>query len=142
MTNTVMLRRAAFLSVAGSILLAGCAAPKPMYQWEGYQVQVYEYFKGESKEAQITALEGGLEKIKAQGGSVPPGYHAQLGMLYLNIGKGDQMIKEFQTEKTLFPEATPYMDFLLRNVKSDSRTEIKTGTTAESKAGTAAGSTK
>jgi hypothetical protein len=29
-------------------------------------------------------------------------------MLYLNLGKGDQMVKEFQTEKTLFPEATPY----------------------------------
>ncbi|MDQ0143362.1 DUF4810 domain-containing protein [Cupriavidus necator] len=138
MKNTVMLRRAAFMSAAGSLLLAGCAAPKPMYQWEGYQAQVYEYFKGESKEAQITALESGLQKIKAQSGAVPPGYHAQLGMLYLNIGKGDQMIKEFQTEKTLFPESAPYMDFLLRNVNSDARTEIKTGATAAGKdAGTA-----
>ncbi|SCB31911.1 DUF4810 domain-containing protein [Cupriavidus alkaliphilus] len=141
MKNTVMLRRAAFMSAAGSLLLAGCAAPKPMYQWEGYQAQVYEYFKGESKEAQITALESGLQKIKAQSGSVPPGYHAQLGMLYLNIGKGDQMIKEFQTEKTLFPESTPYMDFLLRNVNSDTRTEIKAGSTA-AKDVTAAGSTQ
>ncbi|MBB2919184.1 DUF4810 domain-containing protein [Cupriavidus alkaliphilus] len=141
MKNTVMLRRAAFMSAAGSLLLAGCAAPKPMYQWEGYQAQVYEYFKGESKEAQITALESGLQKIKAQSGSVPPGYHAQLGMLYLNIGKGDQMIKEFQTEKTLFPESTPYMDFLLRNVNSDARTEIKAGSTA-AKDVTAAGSTQ
>ncbi|PVY69370.1 hypothetical protein C7414_11849 [Cupriavidus alkaliphilus] len=141
MKNTVMLRRAAFMSAAGSLLLAGCAAPKPMYQWEGYQAQVYEYFKGESKEAQITALESGLQKIKAQSGSVPPGYHAQLGMLYLNIGKGDQMIKEFQTEKTLFPESTPYMDFLLRNVNSDARTEIKAGSTA-AKDVTTAGSTQ
>ncbi len=82
-----------------------------MYQWEGYQSQVYEYFKGESKEAQITALESGLKKIKAKGGSVPPGYHAQLGMLHLNVGKGDQMVKEFQTEKTLFPESTALHGF-------------------------------
>lgn len=143
MKNTVMLRRAAFMSAAGSLLLAGCAAPKPMYQWEGYQTQVYEYFKGESKEAQITALESGLQKIKAQSGAVPPGYHAQLGMLYLNIGKGDQMVKEFQTEKTLFPESTPYMDFLLRNVNGDARTEIKAGaTTAGKDAATTAGSTQ
>ncbi|GLC91007.1 DUF4810 domain-containing protein [Cupriavidus sp. TA19] len=125
MMQTVTLRSAALLSAAGSILLAGCAGPQPMYQWEGYQAQVYEYFKGESREAQVTALEAGLQKIQAKGGSVPPGYHAQLGMLYLNLGKPDQMVSEFQTEKTLFPEATPYMDFLLRNVKSDSRTEIK-----------------
>ena len=137
--QTVTLRRAALLSAAGSILLAGCAGPQPMYQWEGYQAQVYEYFKGESREAQVTALEAGLQKIQAKGGAVPPGYHAQLGMLYLNLGKPDQMVSEFQTEKTLFPEATPYMDFLLRNVKSDSRTEIKADA---SKAAPAAGSTK
>ncbi|MBP0636719.1 DUF4810 domain-containing protein [Cupriavidus sp. AcVe19-6a] len=139
MMQTVTLRRAALLSAAGSILLAGCAGPQPMYQWEGYQAQVYEYFKGESREAQVTALEAGLQKIQAKGGAVPPGYHAQLGMLYLNLGKPDQMVSEFQTEKTLFPEATPYMDFLLRNVKSDSRTEIKADA---SKAAPAAGSTK
>ncbi|AMR80450.1 DUF4810 domain-containing protein [Cupriavidus nantongensis] len=137
MMKPVMLQRAALLSAAGSLLLAGCAAPKSMYQWEGYQAQVYEYFKGESKEAQITALESGLQKIQAQSGSVPPGYHAQLGLLYLNIGKGDQMIKEFQTEKTLFPESAPYMDFLLRNMKSDTRTEIKTGAVAGKDAATA-----
>ncbi|MFJ4293232.1 DUF4810 domain-containing protein [Cupriavidus sp. NPDC089707] len=139
MMQTVTLRRAALLSAAGSVLLAGCAGPQPMYQWEGYQAQVYEYFKGESREAQVTALEAGLQKIQAKGGAVPPGYHAQLGMLYLNLGKPDQMVSEFQTEKTLFPEATPYMDFLLRNVKSDSRTEIKADA---SKAAPAAGSTK
>lgn len=142
MINTVTLRSAAFLSAAGSLLLAGCAGPQPMYQWEGYQVQVYEYFKGESKEAQVAALEEGLQKIKAKGGAVPPGYHAQLGMLYLNIGKGDQMVKEFQTEKTLFPEATPYMDFLLRNVKTDTRTDTKVSTAVDAKSGTAAGSSK
>lgn len=122
MTQWVTLRNAAFLSAAG--LLAGCAAPQSIYQWEGYQSQVYEYFKGESKEAQITALEGGLEKIKARGGAVPPGYHAQLGMLYLNVGKGDQMVNEFQTEKSLFPESAPYMDFLMRNMKTDERKEV------------------
>lgn len=147
MKQWVTLRNAAFLSAAG--LLAGCAGPQSLYQWEGYQSQVYEYFKGESKEAQITALEGGLEKIKAKGGAVPPGYHAQLGMLYLNVGKGDQMVKEFQTEKTLFPESTPYMDFLMRNVKTDERKEVgaaapqaKAETTAAAKSDVTAGSTK
>lgn len=151
MKKWVTLRHAAILPVAA--VLTGCAGPKPMYQWEGYQSQVYEYFKGESKETQITALESGLEKIKAKGGAVPPGYHAQLGMLYLNVGKGDQMIKEFQTEKTLFPESTPYMDFLLRNVKTDERKDVTVGavgaapqtstdTTASAKSDTTAGATK
>ena len=71
-----------------------------MYQWESYQPQVYEYFKGESsKEEQAIALERDLEKIKAKNGAVPPGYHAQLGLLYSSLGKDDQMIQQLRTER-------------------------------------------
>jgi hypothetical protein len=38
-------------------------------------------------------------------------------MLYASIGKEDQLVQELQTEKTLFPESAPYMDFLMRNYK-------------------------
>ncbi|WP_330115663.1 DUF4810 domain-containing protein [Pseudomonas sp. JS3066] len=95
--------------------LAGCAGPQPLYQWEGYQTQVREYFKGEPREAQVEALEQGLQKIRAKGGAVPPGYHAQLGLLYSSMGRDDQMVQQFETEKALFPESTAYMDFLLDN---------------------------
>ncbi|AHD17068.1 hypothetical protein C163_25910 [Pseudomonas sp. FGI182] len=101
--------------VLGSVLLAGCNAPKPLYQWESYQPQVYGYLKGDSKEEQVIALERDLEKIKAKNGAVPPGYHAQLGLLYSSLGKDDQMIQQFRTEKALFPESAAYMDFLLSN---------------------------
>jgi hypothetical protein len=112
-------RAAALVAAAGVTLLAGCAQrTPPLYQWEGYQPQVYQYFKGESKEEQIIALEEGLEKIKAKNGAVPPGYHAQLGMLYMNVGKDDQMVQSFRTEKALFPESAQYMDFLLNNAKN------------------------
>ncbi|CBJ40292.1 putative lipoprotein (plasmid) [Ralstonia solanacearum CMR15] len=118
MSKLFALSRVAAGMAVGSALLAGCAAgPKSMYQWEGYQPQVYEYFKGESKEAQVAELERGLEKIKSANGAVPPGYHAQLGLLYSNLGKDDQMVQEFQTEKTLFPESGAYIDFLMKNVK-------------------------
>lgn len=111
-----MPRLAAALAVA-SMMLAGCAVPsKPLYQWEGYQTQVYKYFKQESKEAQVTELERGIEKIRSDDGAVPPGYHAHLGLLYSGLGKDDQMVQEFQTEKGLFPEAAAYIDFLMKNV--------------------------
>ncbi|APF90270.1 MULTISPECIES: DUF4810 domain-containing protein [Ralstonia solanacearum species complex] len=118
MSKLFALSRVAAGMAVGSALLAGCAAgPKSLYQWEGYQPQVYEYFKGESKEAQVAELERGLEKIKSANGAVPPGYHAQLGLLYSNLGKDDQMVQEFQTEKALFPESGAYIDFLMKNVK-------------------------
>ena len=77
--------------------------------------------QGESKEAQAQALEADLEKIRAKNGAVPPGYHAQLGLLYSSIGKDDQMVREFETEKALFPESATYMDFLLNNARGGAR---------------------
>ncbi len=35
-------------ALLGSMALAGCSGPKTLYQWEGYQAQVHEYFKGET----------------------------------------------------------------------------------------------
>ena len=104
------------LSVLGCTLLVGCAGPQRLYQWEDYQPQVYEYFKGQGSgsEAQIAALESGVQKIRAKGTMPPPGYHAHLGLLYSHQGKADQVVQQFETEKTLFPESAPYMDFLLK----------------------------
>lgn len=119
MFNTKMARPLMAAMLLGSVLLAGCSGPKTLYQWETYQAQTYEYFKGEeAKEAQVEALERDLQKIKSTGKTPPPGYHAHLGLLYLSMGKDDQMVQQFRTEKTLFPESTPYMDFLLKNAKT------------------------
>ena len=105
-----------------NLMLTACSTPpKTLYQWEGYQTQLNSYFKGESPEAQLEALEAGLEKIKAKNGAVPPGYHAQLGLLYSSIGKDDQMVREFETEKALFPESSTYMNLLLNNSKEGSK---------------------
>ncbi|MFI8648028.1 DUF4810 domain-containing protein [Pseudomonas iridis] len=117
--NLTLSRSLLALTLAASTLLAGCAGPKTLYQWEGYEPQVYEYFKGEEpKEAQAEALERDLQKIRSTGKAVPPGYHAHLGLLYLSMGKDDQMVQQFRTEKTLFPESGTYMDFLLENAKT------------------------
>lgn len=114
--------RAAVAAVIGGALLTGCATPpKPLYDWESYQPQVYEYFKGESKEAQIIALERDLEKIKSTNNAAPPGFHAHLGLLYGSVGKSDKMVEEFQTEKQLFPESAGYIDFLLKNKTSEAK---------------------
>ena len=115
MTITLPALRSCAGLVLGGLLLAGCSGPKTLYQWESYQPQVYNYLKGDAKEEQVIALERDLEKIKAKNGAVPPGYHAQLGLLYSSLGKDDQMIQQLRTEKALFPESAAYMDFLMSN---------------------------
>lgn len=117
MKPTKTLKRAAVLALAAAVL-TGCATPpKTLYQWEGYQPQVYQYLKGESPEQQIAAMEKDLQIISAKGNNVPPGFHAHLGMLYSVAGKPDQVVTQFEDEKKLFPESAAYMDFLLGKMK-------------------------
>ena len=66
--NLTLSRSLLALTLAASALLAGCSSPKTLYQWEDYQPQVYEYFKGEEpKEAQAEVLERDLQKIRSTG---------------------------------------------------------------------------
>jgi len=113
--------RAALFVALPLLLLSGCATKQaPMYGWGNYQQQVYQYFKADgskSTEEQIQALEEGAQKSSSRGEKLPPGYHAHLGLLYASTGQQDLAIAQLETEKTLFPESAPYMDFLLRKYK-------------------------
>ncbi len=102
--------------LATAMLLAGCAPATPQhYQWDGYQHQVYAYFKGAtSPREQIAALDKAQHDAGATGRPAPPGLHAHLGMLYALDGDAGQAVREWENEKTLFPESTPYMDFLMK----------------------------
>jgi len=118
MKTTMMKPASLALALALSAVLTGCAtAPKTLYQWDGYQPQVYQYMKGESPVQQIAEMEKSLALISAKGNSVPPGFHAHLGMLYSIAGKSDQVATQFEDEKKLFPESAAYMDFLLGKLK-------------------------
>lgn len=112
-------------ATAAALLLAGCAGSStpPLYQWNGYQPQVYEYFKGQkSPQEQIDALEKALQEIRAKGRTPPPGFHAHLGMLYASVGNEQQAEQELQAEKQLFPESTAYMDFLMKKKAAQQKT--------------------
>jgi hypothetical protein len=100
-------------------LLTGCAQPvKPMYHWEGFQRQVYEYLKadGSTPVEQLTVLQAQAEKARAANAALPPGFRAHLGMLYLKTGRFDDAKQAFESEKAAFPESTRYMDFLLKGL--------------------------
>ncbi|WP_244814768.1 DUF4810 domain-containing protein [Caballeronia sp. Lep1P3] len=122
MFNTNHISTGVALSVAAACaLLTGCASTQPtppLYQWDGYQPQVYEYFKGQKTPSeQIDALEKARQQILAKGNAVPPGFHAHLGNLYASLGQADAARQEFGAEKQAFPESSVYMDFLLSHLK-------------------------
>ncbi len=99
----------------------GCArAPKRLYHWEAFQDQLYEYFKADrsSPEEQLRILGAQVEKARARGAALPPGFRAHLAMLYLQLGRNGEAKQELEAEKVNFPESAQYMDFLLKRMTS------------------------
>lgn len=112
------MRTKLLLGMVVAILLSGCVSqPKPLYNWDGYQTTVYQYYQQTEtrSQEQIEALKKNVEMSKAKGTSVPPGLHAHLGLLYSLTGAIDLAMTEFITEKALYPESAAYMDFLMKN---------------------------
>ena len=62
-------------------------------------------------------MEQDLQKIRASGLAVPPGYHAHLGLLYGEQGDVDKFAQQVALEKSKFPESETFMDFLMRKFK-------------------------
>jgi hypothetical protein len=109
------------LTISLILALVGCAAQKQsLYQWGDYEKQVYALYNDPGKspvEEQIAKLEEDYQKARSANKAVPPGFHAHLGYLYFQIGKSDQAVQSFQTEKLLFPESAVYMNLMLPKAK-------------------------
>ncbi|WP_426575911.1 DUF4810 domain-containing protein [Xenorhabdus stockiae] len=103
-----------------TLVLVGCVqAPKTIYEWGDYQSTLYQYYQQDKTGPleQIQALEKVIEQAKAKDKPVPPGLHAQMGLLYSKTGNIEDAFQQFEIEKRLFPESAPYMDFLLSKNK-------------------------
>ena len=106
-------------AIALGIVFAGCAqAPKPLYHWEVFQGQLYQYFKGDgsSAEEQLRVLDAQVQKAQGAGAVLPPGFRAHLAMIYLRLGRDGEAKQALEAEKANFPESAPYMDFLLKRM--------------------------
>ncbi len=86
--------------------------------WETFPRQQYVYLlrEGISPEQQIKEIEAHAEKARAANAQLPPGLRAHLGMLYLSVGNPGRAMELWNAEKIAFPEATPYMDQLLKRL--------------------------
>ncbi|SEK77534.1 hypothetical protein SAMN05216359_10337 [Roseateles sp. YR242] len=111
-------RRGAALVVAAlCAIVTGCAQPaKPLYQWNGYQSNLYDYFKNSGANAgeQIVKLEAQLARNKAANEASPPGLHGHLALLYAKVGNDDAAQAHLVAERALFPESAAYVDLLLK----------------------------
>lgn len=114
--------RLGFVAALLGLAISGCAnKPAPLYQWEGYQRQVYEYMVGDgtTPAEQLTTLQTLAEKARAGDAALPPGFRAHVGLLHLKLGQNEDARRAFEAEKASFPESSQYMDFLLKRMKGE-----------------------
>ena len=108
-------RPRALAALVALSLLTGCASPS-LYSWGSYEAVVYATYAKPGAvppERQIELLEQDYQKARSANKPVPPGFHAQLGYLYYQIGRLDQARQEFETEKANFPESAVFRGRLL-----------------------------
>ena len=121
-SDQVMRTKMSWLVISSSVFLAGCqTAVRPLYYWGHYDALTYQSYVKPDKataEIQIQLLEEDIQKAAAANLSVHPGLHAQLGLMYSQLGKADHARQEFELEKSLFPESATLMDRLLNPVKT------------------------
>src|SRR3712207_6270804 len=90
----------------------GACGSKPIYYWGDYEQVVYESTTAPGKtspEKHIERLERDFGKAQKKGLPVNPGFHAQLGLLYLESGNVQEARKNFNAEMTKFPESAVLM---------------------------------
>lgn len=108
--------------LVGSVIigsLVGCAhAPPPMYQWETYQRNVYQFLQHEDANPgeQLRVMQVQTERTKTAGTRLPPGFRAHIAMLHLQLGQYEDAKQQLEAEKSAFPESSHYMDFLLKQM--------------------------
>ncbi|MFC3337583.1 DUF4810 domain-containing protein [Paracandidimonas soli] len=120
------------LALAGG--LSACAQNQTLYAWGSYQPMVYSYLKDEGADyaAQAQAMEENLEAARASSKTLPPGFRAHLGLLYLKTGEGAKAAEMWQGEKLAFPESGSFMNFLMRHI-SDGQTQAQQSTDEDQK---------
>lgn len=104
-----------------AVFIGGCQTARPLYYWGHYEGSSYLNYSKPGKvtaDQQILDLQEDVQKAAATNLPVHPGLHAHLGYLYAQQGKQDLARKEFELEKSLFPESTAFIDRMLNQSKS------------------------
>jgi hypothetical protein len=110
--------KAGLIVVCFGTVVGGCQAPQHYY-WGHYEDSIYVAtvdVGSLTPNKQIEILRADAQEATAKKQLLPPGFHANLGYLYYQVGDMQNARLEFETEKQLFPESAVLMDRLLANL--------------------------
>lgn len=102
------------------LYLGGCSAVG-LYQWGGYEDNLYRYYdKPQSRQDVMQRLEAHAQSLESSSKIVPPGFYAELGTFYLELGDLQSAVAYYKKEAESWPESRAFMDALINNL--DART--------------------
>ena len=86
----------------------------------------FEYYKDPTKLGELNAsLEAIVKAGEANRAVMPPGIYAEYGYLQMQQGNNAQAIELFKQEKALWPEATVFMDRMIKVASVQTNTATK-----------------
>jgi len=113
----------ALFILALAVLATACATPPTHYAWGYYEDLIYyaqALPESRTPQAQAHLFEKNRAAARAAHKPLPPGWHAHLSSLYVQIGRADLAREELLAEKAEFPESTTFVNRLLANLAASS----------------------
>lgn len=111
---------------AAALLLASCAGNSSRYVWGGFESTVYSTTAGighdgtEDVETLIQLAEQDIERATVSEKLIPPGLHAQLGLLYSLRGDLSLAAAAFEAEMELYPESRTFLSGVIERMGAGS----------------------
>ncbi|MGD9922908.1 MAG: DUF4810 domain-containing protein [Pseudorhodoplanes sp.] len=107
------------LAIVGlALVFSGCASSPGLYQWGGYDQQLYSAYKDPTQTAALRkSLEAHIAAMEAEKQRVAPGLYAELGTLCLQANDLDTAVSYYAKERAYWPESTGLMTAMSENIK-------------------------
>lgn len=102
------------------LVFLGACGTKPLYYWGHYESVIYDRLAkqgGDGPTEHIELLQKDIDYVQSRDLKHPPGFHAHLGMLYSEVGKGRLAQEHLAKEKAAFPESEHLMNRFLGKTK-------------------------
>lgn len=117
----------AIAAIAVVLLLTACETTGPIYEWGQFSAFQYQSLNGNDANVtqQLAGMQEQAEQARSKGLSLPPGFRAHKGLLYLKTRELNKAWAMFNAEKAAFPESAPYINRLLKRFKSSRRNTRK-----------------
>lgn len=106
------------LAAVLSLALTGCATRPALYQWGGYDQDLYAGYKDTTQmETLRVKLEANIAALQKSGQKVAPGLNAEVGTLYLQSGAADKAVIFYKQERDAWPESVGLMTAMIQNIE-------------------------